>query len=275
MFTISQCVFDTRLSFETVKKVFKHFRDAAASKHGRARRREASVRTRKLLDWSQKHLPHYFKSPPSRMHTWLAAQLEQLGTHAVPAGKEDGERGRRGEGEKTRNSTDFCGTGFQPVKNHGQDGRATSLDTKIRTAPKTSPHSNSLPKGEGTNEQQCSHSPSRPLSHSSSAFRPSPLSSLPSPSKKLNILAPRGAAKSTLGTLAFVLKSALEKVEPYIWIVSDTKHQACAHLENIKDELTNNKSLAADYPAAAVGPKWRSNRITLNNGVPRRPETPG
>ena len=92
MCTISQCAFDTRLSFETVEKVFKQFRDAAASKHGRARRREASVRTRKLLDWSQKHLPHYFKSPPSRMHTWLAANLEKLSRSRLPSETSDSSR---------------------------------------------------------------------------------------------------------------------------------------------------------------------------------------
>ncbi|NLF10138.1 MAG: hypothetical protein GX594_19485, partial [Pirellulaceae bacterium] len=37
---------------------------------------------------------------------------------------------------------------------------------------------------------------------------------------KLNVLAPRGAAKSTLGTLAMPLLAALEGWEPYIWIVS-------------------------------------------------------
>jgi hypothetical protein len=48
---------------------------------------------------------------------------------------------------------------------------------------------------------------------------------------KLNVLGPRGGAKSTLGSLALPLRAAVECWEPYIWIVSDTKHQACAHLE--------------------------------------------
>ena len=55
---------------------------------------------------------------------------------------------------------------------------------------------------------------------------------------KLNVLGPRGSAKSTLGTLALPLRAALECWEKYIWIISDTKFQACAHLENIKTELT-------------------------------------
>ena len=85
---------------------------------------------------------------------------------------------------------------------------------------------------------------------------------------KLNVLAPRGAAKSTLGTLAMPLLAALEGWEPYIWIVSDTKHQARAHLENIKAELLENRLLADAYPAAAGrGPVWRANSIVLANGA--------
>jgi len=85
---------------------------------------------------------------------------------------------------------------------------------------------------------------------------------------KINILGPRGGAKSTIGTLAFPLCAALERWEQYIWIVSDTRHQACAHLENIKSELLDNRRLAADYPdAAGRGPVWRAGAITLRNGV--------
>ncbi len=62
---------------------------------------------------------------------------------------------------------------------------------------------------------------------------------------KLNLLGPRGGAKSTIGTLAFPLREAVEGREPYIWIVSDTKHQACAHLENIKTELLENEPAGA------------------------------
>ncbi|HYW80665.1 MAG TPA: hypothetical protein VE890_13880 [Thermoguttaceae bacterium] len=85
---------------------------------------------------------------------------------------------------------------------------------------------------------------------------------------KLNVLGPRGGAKSTIGSLAFPLRMALENREPYIWIVSDTRHQACAHLENIKTELVDNPRLAETYPrAAGKGPVWRAGAIVLNNGV--------
>jgi predicted phage terminase large subunit-like protein len=86
--------------------------------------------------------------------------------------------------------------------------------------------------------------------------------------RKINLLGPRGAAKSTLGTLAFVLRAALERREPYIWIISDTKHQACAHLENVKAELLENEMLAAKYPdAAGRGSVWRGNSIVLKNSA--------
>jgi len=85
---------------------------------------------------------------------------------------------------------------------------------------------------------------------------------------KLNVLGPRGGAKSTIGTLAYPLRAAVEGWEPYIWIVSDTRHQACAHLENVKSELVDNPRLAADYPdAVGKGPVWRSGSVVLANGV--------
>ncbi|HEY2881667.1 MAG TPA: hypothetical protein VGJ15_04525 [Pirellulales bacterium] len=85
---------------------------------------------------------------------------------------------------------------------------------------------------------------------------------------KLNVVGPRASAKSTVATLAFVLREALSRRQPYIWIVSDTKHQAAAHLENVKTELADNQALAKAYPeAAGVGPVWRSGAIVLRNGV--------
>lgn len=85
---------------------------------------------------------------------------------------------------------------------------------------------------------------------------------------KLNVLGPRGGAKSTIATLAFVLRLAVEGREPYIWLVSDTKHQAAAHLQNIKTELTENPRLAEAFPrTTGQGPVWRSNAIVLRGGV--------
>lgn len=122
-----------------------------------------------LLDWGRYYLPQHFRRPPSKMHLWLAEQLDAMRfTHGM----------------------------------------------------------------------------------------------------KLNVLGPRGGAKSTVGTLAFVLRAAVQGAERYIWIVSDTRHQAAGHLANIRAELLDNPQLAIDYPdAVGQGPVWRNGAITLNNGV--------
>lgn len=85
---------------------------------------------------------------------------------------------------------------------------------------------------------------------------------------KVNVVRPRGAAKSTVATLAGVLRSAVEADEPYIWIISDTKSQAQAHLENVKTELLENDRLAEAYPATVGrGARWSSSGVELRNGV--------
>jgi phage terminase large subunit-like protein len=85
---------------------------------------------------------------------------------------------------------------------------------------------------------------------------------------KLNVLGPRGSAKSTLGTLAYVLRSAVEGREPYIWIVSDKISQACTHLAHVKAELEGNTMLAAYYSrATGKGKVWRKDAIELRNGT--------
>lgn len=141
-----------------------------AQEHGHARRLARRGRDGlDLLAWGRRYLPDHFRRPPSRMHRWLAKQLD-----AAPASR-------------------------------------------------------------GT---------------------------------KINVLGPRGGAKSTIGTLALPLRAAVERSEPYIWIVSDTKHQACAHLENLKTELLDNRTLAKDFPdAVGRGSVWRGGAIVLRNGA--------
>jgi len=85
---------------------------------------------------------------------------------------------------------------------------------------------------------------------------------------KINVIGPRGGAKSTIGTLCYVLRAAVEGREPYIWIVSDTKNQAQTHLENIKTELEENELLAQNYPqSCGRGPRWRATALQLRNGT--------
>lgn len=86
--------------------------------------------------------------------------------------------------------------------------------------------------------------------------------------RRINVIGPRGGAKSTIGTLAWPLWLALVCREPYIWIVSDTRHQARAHLTNIRLELEDNELLAADYPGASGrGTVWREAAIALAGGT--------
>lgn len=86
--------------------------------------------------------------------------------------------------------------------------------------------------------------------------------------QKLNVIGPRGSAKSTVATLAYALQSAVTGAEPYIWIVSDTRQQAQMHLDNVKAELLENQRLAAAYPhAVGQGSHWRAASIQLPSGV--------
>src|SRR5262249_10497338 len=85
---------------------------------------------------------------------------------------------------------------------------------------------------------------------------------------KGNLIGPRGSAKSTIASLCYVLRAAVEGWERYIWIVSDTKEQAATHLANVKAELTTNKRLGECYPdSVGQGRRWRANSIELKNKV--------
>ena len=85
---------------------------------------------------------------------------------------------------------------------------------------------------------------------------------------KINLIGPRGSAKSTVATLCYVLRAAVEGWEPYIWIVSDTRDQASIHLDNLRNELSENARLLRDYQEGAVrGRHWRSGTLQLRNQV--------
>jgi predicted phage terminase large subunit-like protein len=85
---------------------------------------------------------------------------------------------------------------------------------------------------------------------------------------KINVIGPRGSAKSTVVTLCYVLRAALEDWEQYIWIVSDSGDQARVHLDNLRIELSENKKLRAAYKeAVGQGRHWRSAVLQLTNGV--------
>ena len=83
---------------------------------------------------------------------------------------------------------------------------------------------------------------------------------------RVNVLAPRGAAKSTWSSFAYPLWCAVHALEPYIVLTADTGEQAEKYLEAIRDELETNEAIRRDYPQAGPGGVWRTNRIRLANG---------
>lgn len=85
--------------------------------------------------------------------------------------------------------------------------------------------------------------------------------------QRLNVLAPRGSAKTTR-LLAYVVYCVCHKIEPYIVLTSDTSDQAEKYLDTIKTELEENDLLIQDYPrVAGKGGVWRSDAIETRNGI--------
>jgi predicted phage terminase large subunit-like protein len=86
--------------------------------------------------------------------------------------------------------------------------------------------------------------------------------------RRLDVLAPRGSAKSTWTSVAFPLWCGVHGKEPYIVLASDTDDQAKDFLRKIRDQLEGNHALLRDFPAAAgVGPVWQAHYLRLRNGV--------
>lgn len=87
--------------------------------------------------------------------------------------------------------------------------------------------------------------------------------------RKINLVGPRGSAKSTLATLCYLTKRACEGDEPYIWLISDTKGQAQTHLENVRNELQTNRYLQLAYGTHNLARRgqWTEERLQLANGT--------
>lgn len=85
----------------------------------------------------------------------------------------------------------------------------------------------------------------------------------------LAIAAPRGHAKSTVVTLAYVLWCLLYGKEPFIVLASGTEQQAARLLEHVKRHLETNLLLRTDFPELAdvrrVSP-WRKDSLLLPTG---------
>jgi predicted phage terminase large subunit-like protein len=83
----------------------------------------------------------------------------------------------------------------------------------------------------------------------------------------INLSAPRGEAKSTLGTQLLTLWLVLTERKHFILIVMDSWDQAATMLEAVKTELTDNPRLQMDFPGqAGKGRVWQAGVIlTANN----------
>ncbi len=79
------------------------------------------------------------------------------------------------------------------------------------------------------------------------------------------IMAFRGSGKSTILNTSFALWAILGKLEKkYIIIISQSRDQARAHFENIKNELENNKLLRGDLgPFKLSADDWGGNFIEI------------
>lgn len=82
------------------------------------------------------------------------------------------------------------------------------------------------------------------------------------------VVAPRGAAKSTLVSLIFPIWASLTGLTHYTIIVMDAYAQAALALEAIKAELLSNPRLAMDFAEfTGKGRIWREGEIVLKNSV--------
>ncbi len=91
---------------------------------------------------------------------------------------------------------------------------------------------------------------------------------------RLAIAAPRGHAKSTLVSLAYVLWSICYSKEFYVVLISNTSDQASDQLSFIKKELQQNEMLIADFPEVCeesgikpAAPRWRKDEIITRNKI--------
>ena len=86
----------------------------------------------------------------------------------------------------------------------------------------------------------------------------------------LAVAAPRGHAKSSIVSLAYVLWCLLFQKEPFIMLVSASSDQAVKLLDHVKRQLENNLLLREDFPelegVTRITP-WRKNSILLPNGA--------
>lgn len=82
---------------------------------------------------------------------------------------------------------------------------------------------------------------------------------------RLNVVAPRGSAKSTWSTFAWPIYLILEHQEPYLVLTADTGPQARKYLYDLRNELEDNDALKENYNYGQ-GRTWNENQLELSNG---------
>lgn len=85
---------------------------------------------------------------------------------------------------------------------------------------------------------------------------------------RVAVAAPRGHAKSTIVTLAYVLWALVCNKEPLVLVVSETTDQAKKLLEHVKRQIETNVLLRQDFPELAKADRitpWRQGSILLPN----------
>lgn len=84
----------------------------------------------------------------------------------------------------------------------------------------------------------------------------------------INVSAPRGEAKSTLGTQLLAIWCVVTERKHFMPIVMDAFDQAATMLEAIKAELTDNPRLSMDFPeATGAGRVWNASVILTANNI--------
>ena len=166
------------LPHERARAIAEMLRDNVAYKHALARRAQRNGSGGfDLLAWGGKYLPGHFSRPPSRMHRWLAEQLDRM----------QHERG-----------------------------------------------------------------------------------------VKLNVLGPRGGANRPSARWPSPFRAAMEGREPYIWIVSDTRHQACATWKTSRRTAATTRCWPPTYPRPrGEGRCGGTVRSCCATARPSRPSAPG
>jgi predicted phage terminase large subunit-like protein len=91
---------------------------------------------------------------------------------------------------------------------------------------------------------------------------------------RIAVAAPRGHAKSTIASCAYVLWCICFRHESYIVILSESADQARDQLSHVKQELESNELLLRDFPEACEPPnikpvaeRWRREEIVTRNGI--------